>query len=242
MNIRCNVISDVGCKRTNNEDMALLLGQQIRDDDFNFSFELADDSRLTAIVADGMGGYDKGEVASQMATDSFDQFFTDLPDDLDTNSLIMAIKQWAGETNQAILQAAQGTGMGCTFCGLITFRGEAYILNMGDSRIYRLRGDLMKQLSTDHSERNRLHDDTVPSNLIYNAFGVEGAFIDISHTRIIADDIFLICSDGLTDMVDDSTIEAILHTNDDKAKQLVEAAKRAGGDDNITVILLEFTE
>jgi len=240
--MRCNAISDVGCVRSNNEDMALLLGQQIRDDDFSLSFELTDDSRLTAIVADGMGGYENGEMASQMATESFDTFINDLPDGLDANSLVKAIKQWVDKTNQEIINMACGSNMGCTFCGLMTYNGNAYVLNIGDSRIYRLRNDLLKHLTTDHSERTRLHDDTIPSNLIYNALGVEGAFIDITPTRIIDDDIFLICSDGLTDMVDDATIETILQAPGDKARQLVDAAKKAGGDDNITVILLELSE
>lgn len=238
MNIRIDAMSDVGCVRSNNEDMALVLGEQLRDDKTAMAFELQENERLTAIVADGMGGYERGEVASEMATGLFDAFLDGLPGGLDTNDMILELKRWCRETNQKILDAAAGTGMGCTFTGLFTYEGQAYIVNIGDSRTYRLRRDFMKQMTTDHSERNRQHDDTLPSNLIYNALGAEGAFIDVTPTRIVPGDKYIICSDGLSDMVDDETIERIAK-NGGNAEALVEAAKQAGGEDNVTVVVME---
>lgn len=238
MNIRIDAMSDVGYVRSNNEDMALVLGEQLRDDKTAMAFELQENERLTAIVADGMGGYERGEVASEMATGLFDAFLDGLPGGLDTNDMILELKRWCRETNQKILDAAAGTGMGCTFTGLFTYEGQAYIVNIGDSRTYRLRRDFMKQMTTDHSERNRQHDDTLPSNLIYNALGAEGAFIDVTPTRIVPGDKYIICSDGLSDMVDDETIERIAK-NGGNAEALVEAAKQAGGEDNVTVVVME---
>lgn len=238
MNIRIDAMSDVGCVRSNNEDMALVLGEQLRDDKTAMAFELQENERLTAIVADGMGGYERGEVASEMATGLFDAFLDGLPGGLDTNDMILELKRWCRETNLKILDAAAGTGMGCTFTGLFTYEGQAYIVNIGDSRTYRLRRDFMKQMTTDHSERNRQHDDTLPSNLIYNALGAEGAFIDVTPTRIVPGDKYIICSDGLSDMVDDETIERIAK-NGGNAEALVEAAKQAGGEDNVTVVVME---
>lgn len=241
MTIRIDAVSDVGCVRTNNEDMALVYGEQIRDDKMTMSFELQDDGRLTAIVSDGMGGYERGEVASEMATGLFDGFLDGLPEGLDTNDLVIELKRWCRETNGKILEAAQGTGMGCTFTGLFTYEGQAYIINIGDSRTYRLRRDFLKQMTTDHSERNRQHDESLPSNLIYNALGAEGAFIDVTPTRIVAGDKFVICSDGLSDMVDNDKIEQMVKDGCN-AEALVDAAKQAGGLDNVTVIMVEVSE
>ena len=112
------------------------------------------------------------------------------------------------------------------------------MVNIGDSRTYRLRYDYLKQLTTDHSERERMGDESVPSNLIYNALGAEGAFIDVLQTKIVAGDKFIVCSDGLTDMIGDEAIEKILSQGGD-AEALVTAAKEAGGLDNITVIIME---
>ena len=238
MTIRIDAVSDVGCVRTNNEDMALVYGEQLRDDKMAMTFELPENGRLSAIVADGMGGYERGEVASEMATGLFDGFLEGLPEGLDTNDIVLKLKNWCRDTNQKILEAAAGTGMGCTFTGLFTYEGQAYIVNIGDSRTYRLRHDYLKQMTTDHSERNRQHDDTLPSNLIYNALGTEGAFIDITPTRIVTGDKFIICSDGLSDMVDNEKIEEMV-MNSCTAEALVDAAKQAGGLDNVTVIMVE---
>lgn len=241
MKIRIDAVSDVGCVRTNNEDMALIFGEQLRDDTMKITFELRDDERFTAIVADGMGGYERGEEASAMATESFEKFLNGLAPDLDDSAIVMALKKWCQQINAEILAAASGSGMGTTFTGILTYGGHVFVVNIGDSRTYRLRYDYLKQLTTDHSERERMGDESVPSNLIYNALGAEGAFIDVLQTKIVAGDKFIVCSDGLTDMIGDDTIEKVLAEGGD-AEALVTAAKEAGGLDNITVIIMEVAE
>lgn len=242
MKIKCDVISDKGLVRTNNEDMALLFGEQIRDSSFSITCDIPAEVRFTAIVADGMGGLANGEVASQMATTSFDQFLLQLPTGLDENAVIMKLKEWTRDIHKEIKNAAiaAGASMGTTLCGLFTYDGSVFVINIGDSRIYRWRYEFLKQLTTDHSERERLQDDSIPSNIIYNALGAtDDAFIDVIPTKIISDDRFIICSDGLSDMVDDEILETIISSDNPTARACIDAAYNAGAHDNVTVILLE---
>ena len=127
MRVKFDVVSDVGCVRTNNEDMALAFGQQIRDGEMSLDFEAPAGSRMTAIVADGMGGYDKGEVASEMATQSFNLFLQQLPEGLQEDDVKNEVKRWVEHINREIVIAAQGSGMGCTFTGLFTYGEWAYL-------------------------------------------------------------------------------------------------------------------
>lgn len=240
MRIKYDVISHVGNVRTNNEDMALVFGEQIRDTSASFTFDVPKNLRFAAIVSDGMGGYEKGEIASEMATRSFDKFLSSLPTNLDSNNLIIEIKQWVRNINGEILETANGSGMGCTFCGIIIYEDSVFTINIGDSRIYRLRYDYLKLLTTDHSERNRTGNLDIPSNLIYNALGIPQAFADISPTKIVKGDKYIICSDGLNDMVEDNDIANIMSLKDVCTRNFIDAALSAGGKDNITVILLEI--
>ena len=242
MKIKCEVISDKGLVRDNNEDIALLFGEQVRDGSMSITCDIEPLSRFSAIVADGMGGLENGEVASQMAVTAFDSFLQELPEGLDYNDLVIKLKEWARGASQAIIDASSGAGMGCTFCGMFTYKGEPYIINIGDSRTYRLRYDFLKQITTDHSERNRLQNNQIPSNIIYNALGIPNTFIDVIKTKWVTNDKYIVCSDGLNDMVDDVIIEGIMRSENSSARQLIEAACNAGGQDNITVIYLEVIE
>lgn len=237
MRLNYEVVSDVGLRRGNNEDMALVGGALVRDDSDSFSFDIPEKGmKFAAIVCDGLGGYDSGEVASEMACRSFGEFVDGLPDGLDDNSLIQTVKQWCREVNIRIMQHAAGNSMGCTLTGLLIYFDRTLILNMGDSRTYRMRYGSLKQLTSDHSERLRTGDMTVSPSTIYNCIGVDGAFIDITPTRIVEGDSFIICSDGLCDMVGNETISA----NYASARSLVDSALAAGGMDNVTVITLHF--
>lgn len=238
MTVRFDVESDVGRQRSNNEDMALVAGQKIRDGRISMTMPMKPDTELAAIVCDGMGGYAAGEVASEMAVSSFSGFTDSLQPGMDSSELVMAVKKWFAGANHEILIAANGSGMGCTLTGILIYDGKQYCLNCGDSRVYRLRYGHLKQLTTDHSERNRLGDMTAPSNLIYNAMGVPDAFVDIMPTKFVAGDKYLVCSDGLCDMIDDAKIQEILESPSCTARALVDAANLAGGKDNITVVIL----
>lgn len=234
--MRYIAVSDVGCIRKNNEDMAYAVGRLIRDG----RCEGECDAAVCAFaVADGMGGYEGGEVASEVVCRSFSSFMNGFAP-ADENEAITALKEWAKEANGLVLDTAavrpELAEMGTTFVGLVFAAGVLLLINIGDSRCYRRRGGILKQLSADHSERERTGDPQTPSNLIYNFMGnhPEDFFSDVTLLKPSAGDIYLICSDGLSDLVDSDSIEA--HADD--AAALVDMAKAAGGRDNITVITL----
>jgi len=245
MKIRYDIISDVGRVRSNNEDMALVFGAFIRDDAQRSMVPMHIRPRFTALVADGMGGYGGGEIASEMTLRSFHEFLNALPAGLTPREVTQSVKDWFRVNQEAVLAKAASdpelNQMGTTLTGIFTYAECEYMLNAGDSRVYRWRYDTLRQLSTDHSERERTGDPTVPSNLIYNAVGVPGAFIDVtnltSEMPVIDGDVYVICSDGLCDMIDDDRIAAIL-AEGGGARELVDAALEAGGRDNCTVIVL----
>ena len=244
MILQCQVASDVGCVRTNNEDIALLAGGLYRDAVDRFVAELQPHSRFVAIVADGMGGYEGGEIASEMAAKSFDAFFTGLPAGLSVDRLVAQVKMWVTEIHAEIIafgdEHREYAGLGTTLVGMFAYEGKIFRINIGDSRLYRFRNGMLKQLSVDHSMRELTGDMSQPSNLIYNSLGAGGqVFADVEEmtAQLISDDRFLICSDGLSDMLSDEEICTLLADKAD-VEVLIEAAKQAGGRDNVSAILL----
>ena len=238
MRLRFEIVSHAGLVRTQNEDMAYAGGQTVRDDSDAFEFDIPDEGmKFGAVVCDGHGGREGGEKASALTCNMFDTFVDDLPVGLEPNDLILRLKRWAQTANDTIMAESQGNGMATTLTGLLLYFGQAYILNCGDSRTYRLRYGNFRQLTRDHSERNRLNDPSAPANLMYNCLGIPEAFIDITPTKIVEGDQYIICSDGLSDYVS----EAEMQTNIQSAQALVDAALAAGAPDNVTVITLKFT-
>ena len=244
MILQCQVASDVGCVRTNNEDIALLAGGLYRDAVDKFVAELQPHSRFVAIVADVMGGYEGGEIASEMAAKSFDAFFTGLPAGLSVDRLVAQVKTWVTEIHAEIIafgdEHREYAGLGTTLVGMFAYEGKIFRINIGDSRLYRFRNGMLKQLSVDHSMRELTGDMSQPSNLIYNSLGAGGkVFADVEEmtAQLISDDRFLICSDGLSDMLSDEEICTLLADNAD-VEALIGAAKQAGGRDNVSAILL----
>ena len=238
MRLRFEIVSHAGLVRTLNEDMAYAGGQTVRDDSDAFEFDIPDEGmKFGAVVCDGLGGREGGEKASALTCNMFDTFVDDLPVGLEPNDLILRLKRWAQTANDTIMAESQGNGMATTLTGLLLYFGQAYILNCGDSRTYRLRYGNFRQLTRDHSERNRLNDPSAPANLMYNCLGIPEAFIDITPTKIVEGDQYIICSDGLSDYVS----EAEMQTNIQSAQALVDAALAAGAPDNVTVITLKFT-
>lgn len=238
MRLRFEIVSHAGLVRTQNEDMAYAGGQTVRDDSDAFEFDIPDEGmKFGAVVCDGLGGREGGEKASALTCNMFDTFVDDLPVGLEPNDLILRLKRWAQTANDTIMAESQGNGMATTLTGLLLYFGQAYILNCGDSRTYRLRYGNFRQLTRDHSERNRLNDLSAPANLMYNCLGIPEAFIDITPAKIVVGDQYIICSDGLSDYV----TEAEMQTHVQSAQALVDAALAAGASDNVTVITLKFT-
>lgn len=218
--------------------MAYVSGELVRDGSVAGGVDA--DACAGFAVADGMGGYEGGEIASEIVCRSFGSFIKSVkPDEI---SIINRIKEWAKEANKLVYESAalrpELSEMGTTFVALIWVAKRFYMLNVGDSRCYRIRSGILKQLSIDHSERQRTGNQEIPSNLIYNFMGLfpKDFFSDVTELTPLKDDIYILCSDGLSDLVDDDSIES----DADNVGKLVYHAKENGGKDNITVVRIEI--
>ena len=226
--------TDAGRKRRRNEDAFVL------------------DPPLFA-VADGMGGAQAGEVASRLAAAAFREFHE--ADDLDSEQRVAAIIQ---EANRRIYDRArsdaQASGMGTTITAALLDGAKVAVGHVGDSRAYRLRDARLEQLTEDHSlvadlvRSGRLtpeEADTHPQrSVITRALGTDPE-VDVDTFTVATEpgDVFLLCSDGLTTMVaEEDIVETIrgADTLEQATKALVKAANRAGGEDNITVVLFSL--
>jgi serine/threonine protein phosphatase PrpC len=209
------------------------------------------------LVADGMGGYAAGELASRIFAETALEVFSK-SNDQSHNKTLENVQKTFRLANERILKHVEENphhhGMGCT-AEFIAFHEQDFVLgHIGDSRTYRNRNSQLNQLTKDHSlvqdqidyglispEEARNHS---MRNVIFRAVGVKDTFaLDISKGKTISGDLFLLCSDGLTDMVDDSQISHVLSSAKDlpnMTEELIEIAIAAGGKDNITVVLIEI--
>lgn len=240
--IRYFAASDVGCMRQHNEDMAYVNGCLIRDCAASGTLHIDSKTVAAFAVADGMGGYSGGEIASEIVLRSFADFMKHLERGYSEHELIHSLRAWAEEANRTVLATARSTPgleeMGSTFAGIVFYERTAVWINIGDSRCYRFRNGKLTLLSTDHSLRQLTGDLTVSSHLIYNFMGNdEDFFADVESLpdNVASGDTLLLCSDGLSDMLTD---EEMAHLLSQPPEALIEGAKAAGGRDNITVICL----
>jgi serine/threonine protein phosphatase PrpC len=204
------------------------------------------------VVCDGMGGAAAGEIASSLAVDEMMRLMH-TPVGLPAKDAALHAIQAA---NTAIYcrshRSARLSGMGTTLVSLVTEESRAWVLNVGDSRCYRLRGNLLEQVTLDHSlveEQVRLGrmtpDEALHSplrNVITRALGTQNEVTaDVFEMETEPGDVFLLCSDGLTREVDDRRIEEILAGGqplDEVCESLVCTANKAGGRDNITCVVV----
>ncbi len=247
MYIEIKAQSHVGLVRAMNEDMILADNRFLRDTSYTIAYTLPPGKRAIFALADGMGGHNAGEVASEQVLVSLRDFYDGLPDGLSSDGLIAAFARWNKEIHAGIMEMGRENpdclGMGTTLVGFCIYGGRFYWFNCGDSRIYRLHEEKFCQLSTDHSYE-RLTGMSGYSNLITNCIGggAEDTFLDMNEmtSLVSSGDLFLLCSDGLTDLVPDSWIERFLKT-DASASQLVRMACHSGGRDNVSVCLVKIT-
>ncbi len=240
-------LTDTGLARDNNEDsVALDLPTQL------------------CILADGMGGYNAGEIASGMATtfikSEMGRWLSQAGRNANSKEVRRALEICVENANRSIFNAAnsnpQYAGMGTTLV-LGAFQGDRLMLgHIGDSRCYRLRGQAFVQITKDHSLLQDQMDAglitpeqaavSMNKNLVTRALGVEDTVLLDVHEHTVEDgDIYMMCSDGLSDMVDDAAIARILIGGaglEQKAKQLIDLANAAGGRDNISVVLGHASE
>ena len=212
------------------------------------------------LLADGMGGYKAGEVASSMAVSFLRQELTawlsEAGNRASGRELRRKMDACVSQVNHLIVSAAcanpDHAGMGTTLVAGIFMEARLILGHIGDSRCYRLRGQVLQQITKDHSLLQEQVDaglitnaqaQTSPHrNLITRALGVEDAvMVEINEHRVEPGDLYLLCSDGLSDMVRDIVIEPILNapgTLQQKAAALVKQANDSGGRDNISVMLV----
>lgn len=245
MELYVTAASRLGCVRSNNEDMILVGSSFVRNDDHKTKLELDSTKRTIIAVADGMGGHRSGEVASSDALHNLQFFLSDIPSGLDADGLKKMILEWLDSIN-AIFDSKgrvdeQFKGMGTTLVAIIFYEGDFYSINCGDSRLYRLRNQKMEQLTTDHTFKEKTETGK-RSNIITNCIGggCKNSFVDMVRMTddILSGDIYLLCSDGLTDMLSDKGIGTMLCSGAD-ADMLCNAAIHAGGFDNVSACIID---
>jgi PPM family protein phosphatase len=240
--IELHAAVDPGRARSNNEDSVA-----------------TDDSVALAVLADGMGGYNAGEVASNMATsfvrNELGRWLREASVRASDADVRRAMDICVDNANRAIFNAAnsnpQYAGMGTTLV-VAVFRDDRLLLgHVGDSRCYRLRAGKLQQITRDHSLLQEQIDAglitpeqaafSANKNLVTRAVGVEDTVLLETHQHDVQPgDLYLMCSDGLSDMVDDAAIAPLLLANDSleaSIRALIDAANDAGGKDNISVVL-----
>jgi len=232
-----DAVCDVGCKKPNNEDMILIQDEMFRDGKRQAKFE--SNERVIIAVADGIGGLDKGEVASERTLTALHKILSGIPDDLSAEELHVVLDTYTAETHNSMPK-----DMGSTLAGLFIYQGKLFRYHAGDSRIYRMRRGELARLTVDHSLRESGGQKDAPSNIITNSLGGgSSAFIEFAEVEFpfFNNDIYLLSSDGMHDLVQQDEISAALE-KPKAAEKLTGLAKKRGGKDNISVITITLKE
>jgi protein phosphatase len=244
MNIYVDAICDIGLVRENNEDLIAIHGQLIRDDKIKTELEVPLNQLVCFAVADGMGGHNGGEVASEMVLKDLTQTLETLQINGNFVDLKEKINHWVHKIHDSVVNLGNNNlnliNMGTTLICLMIYNERIYYINIGDSRLYRLRKKMLKKISKDHSMREFGGIPNAPSNLLLNSIGGgESVFCDFEDLTdyVFNNDVFILCSDGLSDLVNNDEIEEILNKGG-KSLELVDEAKKKGGKDNISVVYI----
>jgi serine/threonine protein phosphatase PrpC len=249
-------LTDVGLQREHNEDSFVVLKE----------YDLY-------VVADGMGGHRAGDVASKLATETISEFFRSTANDDVTwpfhfdanlseeeNRLLTGIRVANRQIFERSTRSREYHGMGTTVVGAMFSprKGRMYIGHVGDSRCYRIRGGAIQLLTRDHSLFNdyllAMPDLTeeqrreLPKNVITRALGMQDQVaVDLQHDESQVGDVYVLCSDGLSGMMADEEILAIVqnaHPNamQEAPKKLIERANERGGEDNVTAVVIAIED
>jgi len=244
MNYEFCIRTDPGLARENNEDSVTY-----------------DEPTRLGILADGMGGYNAGEIASGMATtfikSELGRWLAQAGRHANSREVRRAMEICVDNANRSIFNAAnsnpQYSGMGTTLVVGVFQDGRLMLGHIGDSRCYRLRGTELAQITKDHSLLQEQMDaglitpeqaaTSTNKNLVTRALGVEDAvLLEVNEHKVEPGDLYLMCSDGLSDMLDDESIAKLMAVEvplEQKVTQLVDAANANGGRDNISVLLAQ---
>lgn len=247
-------LTDVGLQRDHNEDSYAVLAE----------YDLF-------IVADGMGGHRAGDVASRLATDAIAEFFRSTaqedatwPFHFDTslsedeNRLVTGIRVANRRIFERSIRSRDCAGMGTTVVGALYSRkkNRLFVGHVGDSRAYRVRGGVIKQLTRDHSlindyimampELTEEQRAELPKNVITRALGMQDSVsVDLVSDEPQVGDVYLLCSDGLSGMLTDEQIMGVVDSSNDPGevcRRLIAKANENGGEDNITALVIRFDD
>lgn len=254
MKVTYQALTDVGRKRKGNEDSLFVNPEQ-----------------KLFVVADGMGGHAAGEIASRIAVDSINEFVCltggdeeitwpfglDETISYDGNRLKTAVRFANKKVLEATKEKSEYEGMATTVCAVLVDDQVANLAHVGDSRVYLFRDGELQQLTSDHSWVNEQIQSGVISaeqarthplrNVVTRALGGKADLqVDMQTHDFRTGDVLLLCSDGLTTMIPDDEIARVMRAGagdiETTAQDLVDAANARGGEDNITVVLLQFEE
>lgn len=236
--------TDPGLMRGNNEDAVVF-----------------DPDTGLAVLADGMGGYNAGEVASGMATSlihtEMRRWLAEAGEAATTQDIRRALEICVDHANLSVFKAAadnpQYSGMGTTLVAGVFHAGRLVVGHIGDSRCYRLRQGEFVQITRDHSLLQEQIDAglltpeqaavSANKNLVTRALGVDPmVLLEVNEHTVEPGDLYLMCSDGLSDLVRDAEIARLLEQSqvgEQQAQALIDAANAQGGRDNITVLLVQ---
>jgi serine/threonine protein phosphatase PrpC len=222
-------------------------GPRQRNEDFAgavFGWELTPPRRdVVAAIADGIGGAKGGRVAAETAVRGFLDGFCDLPETMEVRrasaTVLNPLNRWIYSQGQ---RSADTAGMGCTFTALVLRGRVVHVVHVGDTRAYRLRGDRLTCLTTDHVREST----SGRSNILNRALGVETEVrLDYANQPLALHDRFLLCSDGVYAVLTPEAMADILRersASDDSARALVAAALDAGSTDNCTALVVDVVE
>lgn len=240
--IKAFATSDVGRAREINEDY--------------FSISYQDDPIQLFILADGMGGYNGGEIASRLAVTTAKEYIvSNYEKALESKEKLLELVESASQyANMVVYEKAQSSEnlkkMGTTLDICLIYQSKAFISHIGDSRIYRKRKDFFRRLTKDHSYVQQLIDEGKitkeeseghpEKNMLMKALGCT-SFIepDAMIKGFVKGDVILMCSDGLTNMIKEEEISKIIKENPtDATKPMIQRANDLGGKDNITAVII----
>jgi serine/threonine protein phosphatase PrpC len=244
-------LTDKGRVRDHNEDSYLANGKIFtslnRGGEESITKIELNDSPLIFAVADGMGGHEGGEVASNMALELLREKMVSIPEE----NTIEFIRSTFQDIHSEVLRMGREmdkNGMGTTLAGCIFWKTKFFVFNIGDSRVYRFRGDYIAQLTRDHSLREETGDESLQKNIITSCIGggIDEIRIDVTDysSKIAEGDLFFLMSDGIVDSLTDDDLEITLKTNhnsiSDTLEHVLEFSLDKGSTDNVTGIIIRI--
>lgn len=245
-------ITNKGLKREKNEDALLINNLIIQNDNMQSpsTKEISDDEELLLAVADGLGGHKGGEIASKLTLEILSQYRPQ-----DENEIIKTLRQAHHRLLNYVVSNPQCFGFGTCIAGALITRNQTTFFNVGDCRVYKFHNNTINQITKDHSLVQEYVDKglitkeqtyTHPQrNVVTESIGgiMDYRFIDVRTYKepLLPDDILLICSDGLFDMLQDKEIELSISADLEKSiLQLFNLTMQKGAKDNLSIILCKY--